>query len=366
MSTPRLPPGHTVLMALGSCDTFILPPDDQWPRALLPAWPPYAEPPKPGSMVCIRGSRGYPARVIVGGDDELNVEAVSGPTVGMRTRVKRRKAEIMRGRGPSQPPAILLCGETESFRRLARSQVLSTDEVIEIGCSYGLATELLAARAHKVLAIDVSEDALRRSAERLQRFDNVRFENLDATRERPRLWRIASQMATTVLLLDINGDRSSTAVAPLLSDLQDELQPTVMIVKNRQLYEAAEEHQLACRGQGGAVNGADVAKLPSSHDFWHSTTAAATAAAEKGARDHRRPTGDAPLPTAGHPADSAHDRELLSQWRATAGSHATATTLFSAPSAMDARMRVEVRARTHCTRDTPTSTTPPGRYMGDT
>ena len=54
----------------------------------------------------------------------------------------------------------MLCGETDDFRTLARSQPLEGDFVLEIGCSSGEATRLLSKRAQRVVAIDNSEESV--------------------------------------------------------------------------------------------------------------------------------------------------------------------------------------------------------------
>jgi LmbE family N-acetylglucosaminyl deacetylase/SAM-dependent methyltransferase len=50
---------------------------------------------------------------------------------------------------------------------------------LEIGCSIGLLTELLAERVDSLLSVDVAQAALDRAAERLVSRDNVRFERVD-------------------------------------------------------------------------------------------------------------------------------------------------------------------------------------------
>lgn len=292
--------------------------------------------------------------------DDADDEMLVAPTLSDHPpkKIKRRKAEIMRGRRAdgSDRPAILICGETESFRRLARSQVLASDSIIEIGCSYGLATESLAARAQRVLAVDVSEDALQRAAERCARFDNVQLANLDATRELPRLLRMAREMSASVLFLDINGDRPARAVAPLLQHLRASLSPAIIVVKNRELFDAAQEHERMYQAQAMTHSEEqqrlDAAELPAGATFWRNALLAASAAASatrpaqnEGSGQPARPPSAAAASDFGHPADSAADRELIAEWRATAGTHAVATVLYSEPSTMGAGMRVEVRER---------------------
>ena len=228
--------------------TFLFPPDDQWPRVVLPAWPPYEAAPCPGLLVCERGTRGVGASRVLSADaDSVIVEPLGGGRAA-RT-ISRRKAELMRGRHVRR--AVLLCGETETFRRLARSQLLPSDRVLEIGCSYGEATSLLAKRAKEVLAVDVSGDALERARGRWAGLGNVRFEKVDALRSSARLLEAAAEMDANVVFVDVNGNRASAAVAPLLAEIDECLAPAVVVVKNRELHAAAQAHTRASPEGGG-------------------------------------------------------------------------------------------------------------------
>ncbi|WIA32469.1 hypothetical protein OEZ86_003289 [Tetradesmus obliquus] len=70
-----------------------------------------------------------------------------------------------------QPKLILVTAATEDYRRLARSQVSSSDVVLELGCSYGMATNMLAEHAAAVVGIDNSEEAV---AQARKRYPHVR------------------------------------------------------------------------------------------------------------------------------------------------------------------------------------------------
>ena len=129
--------------------TYVLPPDTQWPRHTLPAWPPYTQPVATGSLVHVRGRssdwRSGVARVISADESGgLLVAPVHGARAGQSYATTRRKAEQMHGRG--EQAATLLVADTNSFRTLARSQLLPTDVALEIGCSHGHATQVLCAR----------------------------------------------------------------------------------------------------------------------------------------------------------------------------------------------------------------------------
>jgi SAM-dependent methyltransferase len=56
---------------------------------------------------------------------------------------------------------------------------------LEIGCSIGVLTERLAPRCADLLAVDVSDRALRRAAERCRHLPQVRFARLSVPREFP-------------------------------------------------------------------------------------------------------------------------------------------------------------------------------------
>lgn len=55
------------------------------------------------------------------------------------------------------------------------------DQILEIGCGTGTLSRLLAARAHKVLAIDLSEQMIRIAREHSTVFDNIQFVRGDVT-----------------------------------------------------------------------------------------------------------------------------------------------------------------------------------------
>jgi SAM-dependent methyltransferase len=54
----------------------------------------------------------------------------------------------------------IVASSTDDFRRMARSQVARDDSVLEIGCSAGGATIVLAQQASSVVGVDVSHELL--------------------------------------------------------------------------------------------------------------------------------------------------------------------------------------------------------------
>ena len=294
------------LEALLGCETYVLPPDDQWPRALLPAWPPYQAPPPPGTLVYVRKRGVGSARVaasVARSDDAIVVEPLFGPRAGAPLEVARRKAEVMRGRGPER--AVLLCGETDSFRALARSMILPTDAVMEIGCSYGGATALLAARAKRVIAVDVSDDALSRAASECSRHSNVRFARIDVVKEPARLLDDAVASGVSIVFVDINGNRAGDLVTTLLAALQERLRPALTVIKNRELYLAATAAAVGAASGPDGDDARDPARMQGAADFWASVYPRASAgAASAGARG-------GPLPPPPPPAQAGPGPQVV-------------------------------------------------------
>lgn len=272
--------------------TFVLPPEptsplSAWPHAARCAWPPYVQPLGRGEHAFIRKSRSGPAfaQVVESDGDEL---LVLRNGLDRSERVPRRRAERVHNSS-----ALLLCEETDSFRKLARSQVLPADGVLEVGCSSGHATALLA-RGRSVLAIDVAEEQLQAASERCAHLGNVRFEQLDALMEPERL--VAAAAGVDAIFVDINGNRAAATVAPLLQLLCERVRPAprVTVVKCRALCRAANRHEaeLGC-GEAGAD---DSGALARSAEFWAWVWAGGAAEADWETRSlTRRTTRGPPL-----------------------------------------------------------------------
>ena len=76
----------------------------------------------------------------------------------------------------------------EKRRRALIAAMLPCDQlgrVLEIGCSTGLITQLLAARAEQVLAVDISAKAIELAREKLRGVANVQLQHADITQQWP-------------------------------------------------------------------------------------------------------------------------------------------------------------------------------------
>ena len=161
----------------------------------------------------------------------------------------------------------LLVGETAVFRALARSQVLASDIVLELGCSYGDTTVELAARAKEVFALDNSPECVARAASRCaDDSGSVHVEQRDALGNT--LQMVELGRGCSVIFVDLGGVRAASApFLELLMLLQERVCPMLMVVKCRALHAAA---LVAIGDDSGGV-------VPDGAKFWADTLSAAKA-----------------------------------------------------------------------------------------
>jgi hypothetical protein len=142
---------------------------------------------------------------------------------------------------------VMVCPDTDTFRRLANAQVQPGDKVLEIGASLGETTARLARAAHgaedqwgpgSVVAIDITDTLFARARARCDEVapdaaSIVRFLKMDALADKLGLLRVAED--TDAIFLDIGGDRSGDTVALLLALLLDRTAPRLIVVKSEEL-----------------------------------------------------------------------------------------------------------------------------------
>ncbi len=114
------------------------------------------------------------------------------PGVYRRYRGWRRQYEMPEGR--EQLEALFErqadpWGYTNEYEQTKYSQTLELipegpiEDVLEIACAAGHFTTQLAPRAKRLVAVDISERALRRAAERCSEHDNVTYEQFDLSKD---------------------------------------------------------------------------------------------------------------------------------------------------------------------------------------
>ena len=231
----------------------------------------------PGSLVFVKGT-GRIAR-LVSSDSKSATLAGDATTDGVSVKLATRKLIPVFGR--LGRPALLLCAETDQFRSLCRTQLQPDDSVLEVGCSFGLATvEIAGAGARAVMAVDIACDAIESAVARCVQTQghshNIRFVCMDVLRYPAKLVELAAQQQVNVLFVDLGGNRDAGTVAQFLLQMLESLRPTLalVVVKCRELQRRAVDHQ------GSSAVKEDAAghvPLPLPSFFWAEARAAAEA-----------------------------------------------------------------------------------------
>jgi len=152
---------------------------------------------------------------------------------------------------------MLICFKTESYRKLCRSQLEKQDVAIDIGCSYGKATHVMSQHCDNVLGLDISREAIvscRRD------YPHVRFEVMDCLEYPEQIATVST--GVNKVFLDIGGNRERNALIRLISFVQQNIKPDVIVVKSEALVRSAEEHTRRCQ-----VN-PDDDNIPASEKWW--------------------------------------------------------------------------------------------------
>jgi SAM-dependent methyltransferase len=134
--------------------------------------------------------------------------------------------------GPSPTARIVVVSSAARYRRLARVLPGPGDAVLEVGCSTGTATRLLAATGARVLAVDVSAEMVARTRAALGAAPRAAVAHLDG--------RDTSSVAALLpdpelVFLDAGGDARLDAVALLLRQLLLAFSPRVLVVRSAEL-----------------------------------------------------------------------------------------------------------------------------------
>jgi len=177
---------------------------------------------------------------------------------------------------------VLLTRSTTEYRQAITAHSTSTHVALELGCSYGEATILLARRASRVLAVDTSSIAIEAAQLKCQAFlSTVSFENLNVITEPQRLLQwiqslLLNQITTTntinMICLDIGGNRDLDSVVHVLHWLFEQIinndnseallfskTRILIIVKSEELIDTFQKYQPQTPLIG---------KIHQSHEWW--------------------------------------------------------------------------------------------------
>ncbi|KAG5180449.1 hypothetical protein JKP88DRAFT_323901 [Tribonema minus] len=129
-------------------------------------------------------------------------------------------------------------------RKLARALPTRADRCVDVGCSYGKCTALLAAKGGSVLGVDNSRQVV---AKARAMHPDIHFECIDAILDRQTL--VEKAAGPQLVFLDIGGDRELDTLVLLIPLLQRLLKPEasgsgraahcVIVVKGYRLARAA-------------------------------------------------------------------------------------------------------------------------------
>jgi len=136
----------------------------------------------------------------------------------------------------TQEPEIIVVSSVEDYRRLARDRVAGEDAVLEIGCSTGKATAVLARTGARVVAIDNGRAMVAKARAALAGARNVEIVRGDA-RDVAALKDLLPE--PDVIFLDIGGRALLDNVAGMLRQCLLAFRPRLIVVRSHELAEVA-------------------------------------------------------------------------------------------------------------------------------
>eukprot|EP01126_Amoeba_proteus_P006836 TRINITY_DN12407_c0_g1_i4.p1 TRINITY_DN12407_c0_g1~~TRINITY_DN12407_c0_g1_i4.p1 ORF type:complete len:317 (-),score=35.77 TRINITY_DN12407_c0_g1_i4:135-1085(-) len=132
----------------------------------------------------------------------------------------------------SRVPSVVVTRKTSEYRRLARSQVIKTDSVAELGCSYGCCTSILAEHSDLVVGLDNSSEVV---ASAQLHYPNINFEVFDVVRDVSKLEE--KLKGFNKIFVDIGGNRTLKPLVRILYVLMEFVKPVLIVVKSEALYD---------------------------------------------------------------------------------------------------------------------------------
>lgn len=146
----------------------------------------------------------------------------------MRRKLKlKRLADVV-----SAGTAVAVVADVERFRWCARDYVRPTDQVLEIGCSSGMLTRVLAETGARIVAIDVATEFVASTAAAMAAHPQVTVAVADG-RNMPEVTALITD--PDVIFLDIGGDSPMDSVAFLIRECLQAFTPRQIVVRNAEL-----------------------------------------------------------------------------------------------------------------------------------
>ncbi len=154
----------------------------------------------------------------------------SDDTTPPSVRLARREFRLFTG--TSSGPRLRVVSTVRLYRQAATREITREDQVLEVGCSTGETTRLLATTGATVLAVDTAEELCVSTAERLKAHENVSVRHVDA-RNVPSLVKLMPR--PDVVLIDVGGSAQLNTVAFVVRQCLKAFEPRLMVVRNTEL-----------------------------------------------------------------------------------------------------------------------------------
>jgi len=146
---------------------------------------------------------------------------------------------------------IRIVSNVKTFRKLARSLPSPDDTVLEVGCSTGETTRMLAKTCKRVVAVDVSNEVSRTAAVACADLPNVTVARIDG-RDTAKMRDLAGR--PDLIFADIGGNASLDNITLVVRFCLRAFSPRIFVIRNDELaefhgmvmsVEAPEEKRLA-------------------------------------------------------------------------------------------------------------------------
>jgi len=127
---------------------------------------------------------------------------------------------------------FIVVSSIEKYRKLAQTNITSQHQVLEIGCSYGGTTNILAGLAKRVVAIDMATDMISQARKTIGQAGNVELILHDA--------RDLSQIGKLIpdpdaIFIDIGGNQQLDKIATVLRCCLGRFTSELLVVRNVEL-----------------------------------------------------------------------------------------------------------------------------------
>ncbi|CAK4717503.1 hypothetical protein LEN26_005936 [Aphanomyces euteiches] len=147
----------------------------------------------------------------------------------------RLTPQLFRPSGHPFKTGVLVSAKTDHYRRLAKTQILPSDIVLEIGCDLGITVDSIAecVGVANVVGVDKSHESIQVAK---QTYPHCQFVEMDIFHSRDELLALAAKC--TKILIDINGNRLLEAVLNALALVLDGCpRVELIIVKSVELHQ---------------------------------------------------------------------------------------------------------------------------------